>query len=444
MKASAVVEKVEDTKKEFSPTKKSDSSIHHARNEPERQLGSLRDVIDSIRHNGGTPSADSIATELSSMHTAERAPMLLALQRTHGNRYVQRVVAGIQAKLKVGQPGDIYEQEADRVAELVMRMPEPVVQQPEEEEEELIMAKWISGKVPAVTYDLEPLLNRSKGGGHPLTEQTRSFMENRFGMDFSQVKVHTDSHAVEMARALNAEAFTSGQDVYFAAGKYNLDSVQGKRLIAHELTHVIQQGGAVRQTKNRGYKNRPSIVRSPVPQIQRWVLPSDWLDYIGLAVDVAERIYIELAYEEGQEKDFRRFVNNLYFVIDIVLAALPIVGGGGLAIRGSHAAAVAAWRILAIRERMQVIVRLSQLMGWTIAETNRRVNLFMSASQQRGGTPRSREAQNRQFNDAVRESERRIGRRLSADERQRLHREISGQDFGYHEIVETAVNMFRR
>jgi hypothetical protein len=81
------------------------------------QLGSLRDVIGNIRCDGGKPSADSIATHLSSMHTAQRTPALLALQQTHGNRYVQRVVTGIQAKLKVGQPGDIYEQEVDQVAE---------------------------------------------------------------------------------------------------------------------------------------------------------------------------------------------------------------------------------------------------------------------------------------------------------------------------------------
>ena len=86
---------------------------------PERQLGSLRRVIDNKRHDGGTPSADSIATELSSMpSTTQCASVLLALQQTHGNQYVQRVVAGVgvQAKLEVGQQGDIYEQEADRMA----------------------------------------------------------------------------------------------------------------------------------------------------------------------------------------------------------------------------------------------------------------------------------------------------------------------------------------
>ncbi|KAF5434155.1 protein of unknown function (DUF4157), partial [Candidatus Methanophagaceae archaeon] len=105
--------------------------------EPERQLGSLRDVIGNIRSNGGAPSIESLSTELSGMHSAQRASALLALQQTHGNQYVQRVVTGIQAKLAVGQPSDIYEQEADRVADAVMRMPEPRMQrQPEEENEE--------------------------------------------------------------------------------------------------------------------------------------------------------------------------------------------------------------------------------------------------------------------------------------------------------------------
>ncbi len=103
----------------------------------------MRGVIDSIRSDGGTPSADSIAIELGSMHTAQRASVLLGLQHTHGNRYVQRVVTGIQAKFKVGQPGDIYEREADRVAELVMRMPKPEVPR-QEEEEELVQTKSIA------------------------------------------------------------------------------------------------------------------------------------------------------------------------------------------------------------------------------------------------------------------------------------------------------------
>jgi CHASE3 domain sensor protein len=83
MKELVALAKDADAEKEFSSTR-SDNSIHRVRNAPERQLGSLRSVIDNIRHDGGTPSLDSIATELSSMHTAQRASVLLALQRTHG------------------------------------------------------------------------------------------------------------------------------------------------------------------------------------------------------------------------------------------------------------------------------------------------------------------------------------------------------------------------
>ena len=128
MNESVTVAKEADAKKASSSAHESDEHLHRARNESERQLGSLGAVIDTIKSDGSTPSADSIATQLSSIHTSQRAPVLLGLQQTHGNQYVQRVVAGIQAKLVVGQPGDICEQEADRVADAVMRMPEPAVQ----------------------------------------------------------------------------------------------------------------------------------------------------------------------------------------------------------------------------------------------------------------------------------------------------------------------------
>jgi hypothetical protein len=275
MKESVAIAKEADAKKGVSPTR-SDKSIHRVRNGPERQLGSLRGVIANITRDGGTPSVESIATELSGMPTGERAPALLALQQTHGNRYVQRVVAGIQAKLVVGQPGDVYEQEADRVADQVMRMPEPEVQrqaeeekkkkeeekliqtktlseqitplvqryaeEKEEEEEELLQTKENPGLTPGVIHDLEARIQSLKGGGQPLPEANREFMERRFGIDFSGAKLHTDSDAAQMSRELNAEAFTYGRDIYFGAGRYSPGTLSGKRLLAHELTHVVQQG----------------------------------------------------------------------------------------------------------------------------------------------------------------------------------------------------------
>jgi hypothetical protein len=281
MKASVAVAKEADAKKEFSATK-SDKSNHHVRNEPEKQLGSLRGVIDNIRRNGGTQSVDSIATELSSMYSAQRASVLLALQRTHGNRYVQRVVKGIQAKLKVGQPGDKYEQEADRVADAVMRMPEPQVHRQAEEEkeeervvqpklkanieyfiqrqveeEENLQAKETPGHIPEVTLELESRIYALEEGGQPLPESVRTFFEPRFGYDFSQVRVHTDIRVAESARAMNARAFTVGRNILFGTGWYAPGTNTGRKLLAHELTHVIQQNGKSNVRQKSGLPRTP-------------------------------------------------------------------------------------------------------------------------------------------------------------------------------------------
>lgn len=77
--------------------------------------------------------------------------------------------------------------------------------------------------------------------GHPLDAGTRAFMEPRFGYDFSQVRVHTDAQAAESARAVNALAYTAGRDVVFGAGQYAPETSEGQRLVAHELSHVVQQ-----------------------------------------------------------------------------------------------------------------------------------------------------------------------------------------------------------
>ena len=181
----------------------------------------------------------------------------------------------IQTKLTIGQPNDKYEQEADRVAEQVMRMPDPrsptvaitrpvraplvqrlctdcdeeLQRQPleegEEETEESLHTKAASSKMPRVTPAIEYHLNASRKSGLPLPEQTRSFMEPRFGNDFSQVRVHTDTSAKRAAQSLNAQAFTHGNHIYFGSGYYQPHTRAGKRLLAHEITHVVQQTGGV-------------------------------------------------------------------------------------------------------------------------------------------------------------------------------------------------------
>lgn len=90
--------------------------------------------------------------------------------------------------------------------------------------------------------DVMPVVNEVvRSEGLPLDNSTRAFMESRFGHNFTNVRVHTDSRATEAARAVNARAFTMGRDVVFGKGEYAPEAIQGKRLLAHELTHVLQQ-----------------------------------------------------------------------------------------------------------------------------------------------------------------------------------------------------------
>jgi hypothetical protein len=125
----------------------------------------------------------------------------------------------------------------------------PLVQRQEAapEEEQLQTKRSPDGNSHA-SNNLESQLGASKGSGSPLPDQVRSFMEPRFGADFSQVRVHTDSNAVQMNQALGAQAFTHGHDVYFGAGK----SPAISDLTAHELTHVVQQTGAIQAAPGSG------------------------------------------------------------------------------------------------------------------------------------------------------------------------------------------------
>jgi GH24 family phage-related lysozyme (muramidase) len=172
-----------------------------------------------------------------------------------------------QAKLQVNQPGDIYEQEADRVAEQVMMTvstSSPLASAESGDDEraaEKPLMRKVAGEM-AIQETKEapsPVNEVLSSGGQPLHEATRTFMEPRFGHNFSQVRVHTDERAAESAQAVNALAYTIGQDIVFGAGQYAPETSEGKRLIAHELTHVLQQ------------QNPPSIVQI-LPQVS---LPND-------------------------------------------------------------------------------------------------------------------------------------------------------------------------
>jgi outer membrane protein OmpA-like peptidoglycan-associated protein len=205
-----------------------------------------------------------------------------------GNQAAQRLLRDgvIQAKLTVNRPGDKFEQEADRVAETVMRMPElPTVQatgisgrhvtpslqrmcptcedeqhasathiqrvcsdckaelNSDRDEEENLQTKQASGLTPEINPGIQARIDSLRGGGQPLPGSLRAFFEPRFGHNFSNVRIHSYAQAAEAARSVNALAYTRGSDVVFGAGQYRPETYSGRKLLAHELAHVVQQSG---------------------------------------------------------------------------------------------------------------------------------------------------------------------------------------------------------
>ncbi|MCE8427117.1 MAG: DUF4157 domain-containing protein [Candidatus Methanoperedens sp.] len=164
---------------------------------------------------------------------------ILFLQRTIGNQAVGRLLKSgvLQAKLKIGQPGDIYEQEADRVAEQVMAPSAHLTSNSAS-----ARIQRISGKSNAQMDSAPASVDQALASpGRPLEPPLRQDMEQRFGHDFSHVRVHTDENAEMSARTINAHAYTVGNDIMFGLGRFDSNAMEGRQLLAHELTHVVQQ-----------------------------------------------------------------------------------------------------------------------------------------------------------------------------------------------------------
>lgn len=257
----------------------------------------------SSREYKPAPVQRSTRVPESSTHTAPQVDQggIHDLQRMLGNQGVQRLLSanpGIaQAKLTVGAADDAYEQEADRVAGEVMTMQTPSgdagVQRedeaPETEDDEFIQGKRDADVQRAAPEDelglmrmpnivqrgamgeddemaakriqraadgqdlmgsfdvegqLEGDIQSQKGGGQAMDSGDQQFFESRFGQDFSDVKVHTGGQSDSINRSLGARAFTNGSDVFMRGGEYNPGSSGSRELMAHELTHVVQQTGS--------------------------------------------------------------------------------------------------------------------------------------------------------------------------------------------------------
>ncbi len=233
------------------------------------------------------PEMGQHAALLKAAHSDEgRANFALHLQQTYGNRYVQRLLESmkVQSKLTVNPPNDVYEQEADRVARAVTRDLLPKIQRQQEEEEletksllqledmpskedegteikpmsstrhqvihmEELQTQPVDSQPAAVSEDLESRINKARGSGQPLSDTVREPMEQAFGADFSDIRLHTDSAAHVLNQRLSARAFTIGRDIFFRHDEYSPGSDSGRELLAHELTHAVQQGAVGIQHK---------------------------------------------------------------------------------------------------------------------------------------------------------------------------------------------------
>jgi hypothetical protein len=160
---------------------------------------------------------------------------------------LQTLPVRVQTQMRVSSPSDAAEQEATAVGRQVMRTPNPdEAARPNVSQGSAGVAQRLAA--PGGERDVDPsilnVLGASSSSGSPLPRDMRSFMEPRFKADFSGVRIHTDQDAARLAAHLAARAFTVGRDIYFAAGEFQPNKAEGWELVAHELTHTLQQGGA--------------------------------------------------------------------------------------------------------------------------------------------------------------------------------------------------------
>ncbi len=229
------------------------------------------------------------------MKRASRMPPVMSL-RPSQTLGLQRKSAfeNENPKLAIGSPTDALEQEADQVADQIMRMPEgatehlplsllafrkPKLQRKcskcEETEKGVLQSK---SEQTSGDLDAGKAARVAEQEGMPLAKEVRSFFEPRFGHDFSQVRVHVDGEAAHGAKAIQARAYTLGKNIVFGSGEYSPVTAEGKRLLAHELTHIIQQGSS----KPKGENSSGPLYRSNIslaqPTVQRDDIPDAGAD----------------------------------------------------------------------------------------------------------------------------------------------------------------------
>ncbi len=194
-------------------------------------------------------SASPLATPLSLQNPAS------------GYDFGQIPIVRPQTKLAISQPGDPAEQEADRVAEEMMHEEAAALAlNPANSSaaRQLSLARQAATQMPVDADPLPLVREGTRTGGDPLAPEARAAMEPRFGHDFGQVRVHTDARAAESAQGMRARAYTVGPDIIFGTGQYAPTTNEGQRLLAHELTHVVQQTGGAPYVPVEQHESQPS------------------------------------------------------------------------------------------------------------------------------------------------------------------------------------------
>lgn len=244
-----------------------------------------------------------------------------------------------QPKLTVGAVNDPLEREADAMADRVMRAPERPISRkcPSCEEKEKIARKPLNfGKAFDVSSSFADQLSVTKGGGNVLPRTTARRMGQHFGTDFSEVRIHTDSTATQLNDRIQARAFTHGRDIYFNRGEYNPASASGKHLLAHELTHVVQQGGVGSTVQRTAQTDTATESNGVVSNL--WALAESISSSIDLSdyPEIQQLLDIAAGYttsgtvdvSEDQVAAMRRLeqLGRQQSLISAVLPGLPLMG----------------------------------------------------------------------------------------------------------------------
>ena len=176
--------------------------------------------------------------------------------------------------------------------------------------------------VPAATSDVASEIGSSRGGGAPLPPMLRRFMEPRFGARFDNVRIHTGEKAERLNRQVSAHAFTVGPDIFFARGQYQPDNPAGRELIAHELTHTIQQGAVAQDTVRRSAD--VNVSAATPPQVQRVKSPREFIADKAQAIPGWTMLTVLIGYNPISGQNVERSAGN------ILKGAIQMIPGGSM------------------------------------------------------------------------------------------------------------------